>query len=62
MNDKKILIKIKVGEDGCSLQSDCMGKKPFCRIDRDDDSWNSAKKIIESLGFSVKVENDEDGD
>ena len=59
MSDK-IVIKIKVGEDGCSLYADCMGKKPFCEIDRDDDSCNTAEKILKSLGFRVKIEDDED--
>ena len=59
MSDK-IVIKILVGEDSCALQADCMGKKPFCRIDRDDDSCNAAKKILKCLGFRVKIEDGEE--
>ena len=61
--EKKIIIKIKVREDGCSLGADCMGKKPFCELDRDDDSITAAEKILESLGFEVEVvdrDNDEE--
>jgi hypothetical protein len=47
--EKKIVIKFEVSEDGCNLRTECMGKEPFCTIDRDDDSFTTAEKILKSL-------------
>jgi len=58
--DKKIVIKIIVGEDSCSLQADCMGKKPFCKLDRDADSYTAAEEVLKSLGFEVETVDETD--
>ena len=49
------VVNISVREDSCSLSSECMGEEPFCELNRDDDSFAVAEKILKSMGFKVEI-------